>query len=205
MARALRAPLWVVVLLITAVSPWGCISAGGDGDNVPDDGDGADNTERMRLNFPLDAALGSFELQPGVPQANSFAFDFMVPLGPFETIGVNLADTFEFVSVIPAVEEDGKGTVPLQSIGTAEVTWWVGPMDDQDTVCETGEKYGPFTVTLDGQGRGVSVNTGWVELTQQSKDWYNSGQFSMCIQMEATVAGTMTIESLAMDLVAEMP
>ncbi len=70
MTSALRAPLWVVVLLPTAVSPWGCSSAGDGGDNAQDDGGGTDNTERMRINFPLDAALGSFELEPGVPQAN---------------------------------------------------------------------------------------------------------------------------------------
>ena len=109
------------------------------------------------------------------------------------------------VSVMPAVEGDDQGDPPLQSANTAVITWWVGPLDDQDTVCETGEKHGPYTVTLDANGRPVSVDTGWVELTQRSKDWYNAGQFSMCIQMEATVAGTMSIESLAMDLVPQKP
>ena len=208
MVFALRAPLGFVVLLITAVSLWGCSLPGvggdngtGPSDNAPDDGGGADDTERMRMNFPLDEALGSFQLQPGVPQANSGAFDIMVPFGPYETIGVDLADTSELVSVMLAVEGDGKGTVPLQSTGTAVLTWWVGPIGDQDTVCETGEKYGPYTVTLDANGRPVSVDTAWVEFTPRSTDLYNTGQFSLCIQMEATMAGTMIIESLAMDLI----
>lgn len=91
---------------------------------------------------------------------------------------------------MPAVEEEGKAIVHLQSTATAVLTWWVGPIGDEDTVCETGETYGPYTVTLDADGRPVSVDTEWVELTQQSREWYNAGQFSMCIQIEATRAGT---------------
>ncbi len=191
MASALRAPLWIVVLLIAAVLPGGCSLAGG----------GGDDPERMRMNFPLDPALGTFQLQPGVPQANRQAFDIMVPSEPFETIGVDLADTFEHVSVMPAAEGKGHGADSLQSTETALITWWAGPIGDEDTVCETGEKYGPYTVTLDATGRPVSVDTAWVELTPRSTDWYNAGQFSLCIQMEATIAGTMSIESLAMDLI----
>lgn len=211
MASALRPPLWIPVLLVAAVALWGCSSAG-DGDNgtgqgasATDDGGGADDTDRMRINFPLDPALGSFQLEPGVPQANRFSFDIMVPFGPYETIGVDLADTFEHIGVVPADAGNGKATVHLQSTDTAVITWWVGPLGDEETVCETGEKYGPFTVTLDSNGRPVSVDTAWVELTPQSRDWYNAGQFSMCIQMEATRAGTMSIESLAMDLIPEKP
>lgn len=144
MASALRAPLWVPVLLIAAVGLCGCSSTGdgdngaGQGANATDDGGGADDTDRMRMNFPLDPALGSFQLEPGVPQTNRFSFDIMVPFGPYETIGVDLADTFEHVGVMPADEGNGKATVHLQSTDTAVITWWVGPLGDEETVCETG-------------------------------------------------------------------
>lgn len=88
MASALRAPFWVPVPLIAAVALLGCSLAGGGDDeagqgaNTAEDGGGADDTERRRMDFPLDPALGSFALEPGVPQANRFSFDIMVPFGP---------------------------------------------------------------------------------------------------------------------------
>ena len=40
-----------------------------------------------------------------------------------------------------------------------------------------GEKYGPYMVALDANGRPVSIDTSQVKFMQDSTDWYIAGQF----------------------------
>lgn len=146
------------------------------------------------ITFELGAGLAEFEVQAGqaVRNSGSGAFD----LSGFSIGSGSIELDPSVITVTPSGSPVGKGTANLQSGGILEITVWIAPADDVDTVCDTGEQYGPFSVTLDENNVPVSVDPSEVTLTQNTLDLLNSGSFSLCIEVISPVDGTVTINSL---------
>jgi len=83
---------------------------------------------------------------------------------------------------------------------TIQVTAFVASPELLDTVCEVGEKYGPYTVTLDGTFQPTSVTPASITLTQDTIDLLNAGSFSLCLQVDSSVSGTVVLSSLNLNL-----
>lgn len=146
------------------------------------------------VTFELGAGLAEFEVQAGqaVRNSGSGGFDlsgFSIGRGSIE-LDANV------ITVTPSGSGAGKGSVNLQESGTLEITVWIASGDEVDTVCETGEQYGPFDVTLDENNVPISVAPSEVTLSQNTLDLLNSGSFSLCIEVISPVDGTVTISSL---------
>jgi hypothetical protein len=97
--------------------------------------------------------------------------------------------------VTPSGSGAGKGSVNLQESGILEITVWIASGDEVETVCDTGEEYGPFSVKLEDNVP-VSVDPSEVTLSQNTLDLLNSGSFSLCIEVISPVDGIVTISSL---------
>jgi len=148
--------------------------------------------QALRVTIPVDLGedLGTFEVQAGetvqhrattgVPQSS-------IDIGS-GTISINTDD----ITVTPA---PGKFGVNLQG-GNLIITAWIDTLAAIDTVCETGEEYGPFTVELDEDWNVVSIDPSSVTLTQTTIDLLNGGEFSLCIEVTSPVDGTVSIDTL---------
>ncbi len=146
------------------------------------------------VTFELGAGLAEFEVQAGQAVRNSGS-------GAFDLSGLSIGSgSIELdpsvITVTPSGSVTGKGSVNLQESSTLEITVWIASGDEVDTVCDAGEKYGPFSVTLDENNVPVSVDPSEVTLTQNTLDLLNSGSFSLCIEVISPVDGTVTIGSL---------
>ncbi len=138
---------------------------------------------------------GVFDVQAGEPKTVQIARD------NFDTGGITLGSGSmqiapEAITVTPAGGAAGKGTANWQAGGTLVITGWIGPIDDVDTVCDTGEQYGPYTVELDENYVPVSVVPSSITLSQTTLDLLNGGAFSLCIEVVSPVTGTVTIDTL---------
>ena len=144
--------------------------------------------------FQLDD-LGTFQVEAGVPTQNrgtGSLGDNPIDIGS----GTMLLDPAS-ITFTPADGGGSKGSINQQDGGEElVVTAWIAAVDEVDTVCETGEEYGPFTVTLDEDNQPTTVDPDSVTLTQTTIDLINGGEFSLCIEVVSTLDGTVTIEVL---------
>ena len=105
----------------------------------------------------------------------------------------------DVVSFVPGGA--GKRQTTLQdSTTTIIVTVWIADFDQEATVFDDGDEYGPYNVTFNDDFSSVTIDPPTVTLTQRTLDLLNSGMFSIGIRIESPVDGTLTIESLTFNV-----
>ena len=86
----------------------------------------------------------------------------------------------------------------LGDVNTLEVTCWIN--DSVDTVFTNGDQYGPYQVTIDDTGQGVSVSPSSITLTQGTEDLLNSGMFAIGCELVYGQDGTASVDSITLNL-----
>jgi len=147
--------------------------------------------------FPLDDALAVFAVQANTPVQNR---------GTITITGDSAQVASAVLSIKPAnivvdTGGPGKGMVNAQD-GTNVIVVQAAIADAAgvETVCDDGEQYGPFEVTLDANFQPVSVSPSSITLSQQTVSLLNSGAFSICLEVTSPVDGTITIQALTFEL-----
>lgn len=183
-------------LLLTGLAITSLVALGGCAAGVPAAGGGG-VTPSFTAEFDLTGGLGTFEVQVGVPAENRGTGNFTIQGGTITSGWVELDPSV--IVVTPAVGPN-KADVAMQAAETLIVTVGIAPPDQIDTVCDTGEQYGPFTVVLDQNYVPVSISPSSVTLSQNTIDLINAGQFAICLRVESPVDGTVTIQNLTFNL-----
>lgn len=157
---------------------------------------GCPSAFQQAAQISLGGGLNRYEVTAGEPLRKSGTAglgDVPVTLG-----SGSIAIDPDVITVTPSGA--GKLGTLLQGTSTLQVTVWVGSLDESGTVCDTGDQYGPFEVTLDANLVPTAVSPSTVTLTQSTLDALNSGQFSLCIEIISPVTGVVTIASLTFNL-----
>lgn len=152
---------------------------------------------RQEVPLELTGSLSTFEVEAGVPVQKTATYPYDAPV----TIGNgSIAVNVEDISFTPAETDGGKARVTLQGgASTIVVNVRIAGEDGLAAVCDDGEAYGPFTVELTDNVP-VSVSPRTVELSDSTIDLLNGGTISLCVEVTAQQAGTVTIDKLVLDL-----
>ncbi len=156
------------------------------------------------VEFQLGEGLGVFAVAANTPTRQS-------RLVTLDTGGITLGSgSLEIVpsEISIVVTEGGGGKLQVRlHEASLTVTAWVAPADELATVFETGDEYGPYTVTIfdDDLIPGedfevVSVSPSTINLTAATIDLLNGGEFSLGLEVVSPVDGTVTIASLTFNL-----
>jgi hypothetical protein len=153
---------------------------------------------RREVDLNLNNNLASFNVESGVAARNTGSYSF--DNGGITIGSGSIALDPAALTFTPAETSGGKVRVAQQAAeSTMTVMVWIDGPDAIETVCETGEDYGPFTVTLvDNVPVGISPNT--VELSRSTINLLNSGSFTLCIEVVSQLTGTVTINKLVLNL-----
>lgn len=185
----MRARAWmltVVSVSITGLVLVGCQARRG----------GGGKSLQVAIPFNLSEGLGEFEVEAGGFDDNPGTGSFEVTGG--EIRGGSLEIDPQVITVTPT--GPGKEVVALQETSTLIITAWIAPIDEIDTVCGGGEQYGPYNVTLNEDNVPIAVDPPHIDLTDNTVDLLNGGEFSLCIRVESPIDATVRIESLSFDL-----
>ena len=161
---------------------------------------GCRNAARVPYRFDLAGNLGTFVVTAGAPTQN----DGTGNLGnsnPNISGGAILLSPDD-ITFTPANTGTGKGLTTFQTGGGSfTVTAAIAAFADSATVCDTPvDEYGPFTVTLNADWTVNSISPSSIELESTTVDLINTSQFSLCLTVESTVDGTVTIDALSFQL-----
>jgi len=126
--------------------------------------------------------------------------------GPFSSLRMDLQAHVSAVSItVPGVTK--AIPFPLDSIKTAQAAvdggqlyLRVGTAEQIDTVCEVGELYGPFSITLADNFQPESVSPAEANATQQTLDVINTGSYSICVQIMPSITAIADLNSLIVDM-----
>jgi hypothetical protein len=80
------------------------------------------------------------------------------------------------------------------------VTVRIAEVDQLETVCESGEEYGPFEVTLDEANNPTAIDPDTIELSETTLALLEGGEFSICIEVTSPIDATVTIQSFDVSL-----
>ena len=126
--------------------------------------------------------------------------------GPFSSLRMDLQAHLSAVSItVPGVT--AAIPFPLDSIKTAQAAvdggqlyLRVGTAEQIETVCEVGELYGPFSITLADNFQPESVSPAEANASQQTLDVINTGSYSICVQIMPSVTAVADLNSLIVDM-----
>ena len=104
------------------------------------------------------------------------------------------------ITVTAQADGNGNKSIAAQAMDPLEITFWVGPSADVNTVCEDGEQYGPFEIQLDENYQPVSVTPSTVTLTEGTLALLGEQQIALCMRVVSPVSGTVRIEQLILTL-----
>lgn len=147
-----------------------------------------------RLTFESPDAInigrGSLEIEAGAITLRSDT------IGKINTVAQQTQEACQ-----AACEAGGLSTTTCDSVcneGQVQVTVWVAGPDAIDTVCTGGTRdtYGPYLVTLDADGGGVSVSPSSVTLQSLTLELLNQGDLSICLEIIAPDDGEVLISEL---------
>jgi|GEM_PF-1990918 len=150
--------------------------------------------------LPLGSS-GTFEVEAGVPKVNTFSY------GGFDAQGATFrTGSFKInpsaITVTPG-GTSGKGAVNLQA-NTLTVEVRIAGAGEESTVCESGELYGPFSVELDENYNVVSIDPSSVTLKPSTVSLLNEGAVVLCITVEASFDGVVSISQFELTVSVQL-
>lgn len=167
-------------------------------DVVEDIDDGIVRSPRTTFPVPLGEQYADVALEGGVTMTFPFSFSLTAIAGTLEIQegGIDLVATVERLTFVPDTTETEGDPVLTVSVRT-------GPPLEVDTVCDTGEAYGPAAVALAASTLTPTgaVDPERVEVTEGTVANLNAGGLVGCIQVTAPVDGTLTLTDLVIDFV----
>ena len=142
--------------------------------------------------FNLPVASRGFDVEAGVAKQNVLTVtDF--DTGGFNIVAGSMTIDPAAITVTPDSNAPGKGSVNLQA-RTLTVTVKMGAPETEDTVCDDGEQFGPFTVELDEDFVVTSITPSSVTFTDSAVSLLNGGTFVLCVEVEADFDGQVEID-----------
>lgn len=166
--------------------------------------------------FILDTALGVFDVQAGVPDANTGSLS--EPDGVLGTLSELAIEPGE-LTVTPDAGGVGKGSVSQQIVDACliacldagvdaircsnvcqgrelDVTVWIVSVNEADAVCGEGDGFGPYRVSLDAANAVVDVQPSSLPLTDSAVDLIEANDARVCIEVIAPIDSRVRISSL---------
>ncbi|MCB9850293.1 MAG: hypothetical protein H6817_06270 [Phycisphaerales bacterium] len=82
--------------------------------------------------------------------------------------------------------------------GDVVIRVWVGLQNEADPMA-TGDEYGPFVVTLDGEANPISIDPEQVGLQSKTLQAINEGVAKLTVQIISPYTGTVTLDSITVN------
>ena len=193
---SLLATTALLVIVVIAFNPIACSSS-----STTTNPDGS--TTLTVSNLGKDISLTTGEMKEISFPVNYNLDDYG---GPFSSLRMDLQAHVSAVTItVPGVTT----SIPflLDSIKTAQAAVdggqlfiRVGTAEQVDTVCEVGELYGPFSITLADNFQPESVSPAEADATQQTLDVINTGSYSICVQIMPAITAIADLNSLIVDM-----
>lgn len=189
--------LLICLVLVVVVIPIGCLGGGGGGSG------GISTTGVVTVD--TGATGKNISLTDGVPTQVIKTLNYNVSRfgGPYEALTVDLSAHIPWIDVTPVprlVSAGGSANKFASRVG-GEMAIRIAREEQANTVCTSGELYGPFEITIDDTSSQVNdVQPSSVTATQASVDIINSGSLVICVIVTPTVDATVDLDSVSFDL-----
>lgn len=153
----------------------------------------------IKLN--LGESTGDFEIEAGTSRRlrGSGQIDAQGQTITSATIRIDTS-SITFAPAADSDQTDQKAASQQLVDNTIEITISLAAPDEQDTVCDEGQMYGPFVFTLGEDLQPLSVTPSSVDLTDETIDLLSTGSISLCVDILSTVSGTITINNFIFNL-----
>lgn len=128
------------------------------------------------------------ELTAGQAWSRAFSVHYDVSRvgGPFSSLAMNLQDNIPGIGFSPQALAVSRSAGAL-AVPNGQMWFYVARLEDYQTVCETGEEYGPFEVTVNASSQLSTVDPPSADATQTSMDIINIGRYSFCVKVVSPV------------------
>lgn len=183
----------ILFLSLTCIALISCGGSGSGGSKQDNSGSGpsALNT----IDVPVSALIGDVEVSSDDANIFKFVFDMPIDIVSVSDMTVDLTKSLSALTVTPDVSKTFYAA--LDGSDTAQVYAYVATASDNEVVCDTGEQYGPFDITISDTFQPVSIDPPQATATPSTLWIINSGSFSVCLELHSPIAGNLDIGSAA--------
>ena len=163
---------------------------------------GDETSELTPVNVDLEEEVGLFQAQAGETVENSGTANVDTAGIPVQTGTISIDPSLVTVTPTSFAANAKRARTAQDAENTLEVTAWIAPLEDLDTVCggDSSEEYGPYTLTLDADNHPVSVTPESVTISENTLNLITSGEFSLCLRIVSTIDATIRIEKLTFNV-----
>lgn len=184
----------LVVFLSAALIFWFISCGGGGSGGRVLDGDITINIGAKGKGIPLEA---------GVPWSRAFSVNYGVSGfgGPFTSLTLDLQDSLAGIDFTPQALSAGlSGQAVALATTTGQMWFYVGRLEDYGTVCDSGEAYGPFDVTVNASSQLSSVSPPTTTATETTMDIINIGAYSFCVKVVSPINAEVDLNSVGFNI-----
>lgn len=139
------------------------------------------------------------ELVAGETWSRAFSVNYNVSGlgGPFTSLSLNLQDSLAGIDFTPQALSAGFSEQAVALATTTGQMWfYVGRQEDYGTVCDSGEAYGPFNVTVNASSQLSTVSPPTTTATETTMDLINIGAYSFCVKVVSPISATVDLNSV---------
>jgi len=185
---------WLVFVTVLT----GIVSCGGGVSNE-------DGTSTLNIDVPLNGSVKDVVVNAGAATDFVFVYD-LVPLSAKPSLTgltIDLNKTLSSVKVNFLGENNKpslhsrKTAITPRSNETANMYVYVASAQEQATVCDDGERFGPYQVKMNNASELESVEPGTATATQSALSIMNYGSFALCLRVESPVKASFDIEEIS--------
>ncbi len=175
--------LSIAVLLLLVV---GCLGGSSGGGQTGSEA-GAART------VPFGVLMGEVDVIAGETKQVKFIYDIPQVFNAFPAdltdVTVDVASTLGLVNVATSAHLNTRALAENQ----VWLGMWIDDVNNSETVCDTGEFYGPLVITLDQSNQPATVEPATVSASQPTLSVINTGSFAVCIEIVSPVSASIDI------------
>jgi hypothetical protein len=183
-----------VVLVSLALLLW-FISCGGGGSGG--------RTLEGDVTFNIGGGGKNVEFSAGDTWAVAFSVNYDVGSfgGPYKSLTLNLQDSLADVDFSPLALGAGSSENASALAATLGQMWlYIGRQEQSGVVCDEGEGYGPFNVTINTSSQLTTVSPPTATATNTTMDIINTGAYSFCVKVVSPVNATVDLNSVDVNI-----
>jgi len=152
-------------------------------------------------NIPLQLLVNDVDVKANQPTHYSFTYDFPFYTPAFTEFSVDLNETLNDV-VINLTNTNNKPSSKAISgrvLEQVQVYAYVSGANQANTTCTNGERYGPFSVSVENNNQAKSISPARATATRPTLSAVNSGSFSLCLEIVSPIAASLDVDGVAID------
>jgi len=157
--------------------------------------------DSVQYDIPLQLLVNNVDIKSNQTTQIKFTYDFPFYTPAFTEFSVNLDETLNDIKIELPTSSGKPNQKSLNSRATEQVEMYayISSASESASTCVSGEKYGPFTISVENNNQPSSVSPAKATATKPTLSIVNAGSFSVCLEVVSPIAAKADLDGVSIN------